>query len=659
MQESMVIVVGTIVGIIAGAVLVHFLSRRRLDERIELEVTRARAEEQARASTVEKDLAAARAQVEQLRLAADAQHKAQAELAERLAKESAVVHALRADVEERAMRLAAVSQELASSKSVVEQLRLAADAQHKAQAELAERLTQESAVVHALRTDVEERAMRLAAVSQELASSKSVAEQLALNLADRDSRLADSEATIRRLRGEIEQHLQADAQSQRLLSGAQAELAQRVTQASDTTRQLAALQSEIGELRQALEATRNGAARITADLATLTKQRDVEQAAAEEKLQLLNDARERMSGEFKLLAGAIMEENAKRFAEQSQTQIGTVIDPLRERLVELQKKVEEVYVADAVDRSALREQVGQLVALNQTLSAEAHNLTNALRGSNKTQGNWGELILQRILEDAGLREGDEFLLQDSQSTEEGRRQQPDVVVQLPEGRKIIIDAKVSLLAFERATTAAADEERTAAVREHVTSVRSHVKGLSERRYEQLYDSTLDFVVMFVPIEPAFMMAVTGDERLCADAWDRNVLLVSPSTLLFVLRTVAYLWRQEAQSKNAKDIADRGAALYDKLVGFVKDLEEVGSRIASAQQSYDEALKKLSTGRGSVIRQAEMLKDLGVKSSKQLPKGLVDEALSGEGANGEIPVEVVTMPGVAATSDPAMLSAGSN
>lgn len=466
--------------------------------------------------------------------------------------------------------------------------------EQRIQADLADRLARETATVGDLRHELDVRAAKLAAAGEELAATRSTLEQLRLVVAATEARVVDADALAGRLSAARETLMETNAQ-------------------------------------------------LTTQVATLTEQRALEAAAAAEKLQLLNEARERLANEFKLVASEIMEVNAKRFAEQSQTQIGTVLNPLRERLVELHKKVDEVYVADVKDRTALREQVQSLVSLNQTLSDDARNLTNALRGSNKAQGNWGELILQRILEDAGLREGVEFILQDAQSNEDGRRQQPDVVIQLPEGRKIVVDAKVSMLAFERASSATSDDERGVALREHVLSVRNHVKGLSERRYERLYDTTLDFVVMFVPIEPAFMMAVTADERLCADAWDRNILLVSPSTLLFVLRTVAYLWRQEAQSKNAKDIAERGAALYDKLASFVKDLEEVGTRIDHAQQSFVEARKKLSTGRGSVIRQAEMLKSLGVKSGKHMPKALVDEAMSAVADDDDEPTESALLP----------------
>ncbi len=360
-------------------------------------------------------------------------------------------------------------------------------------------------------------------------------------------------------------------------------------------------------------------------LATCEQQLVSERAATADKLAAFDTARDALAAQFKLVATEIMEGNAKRFAEHSQQRIGELLNPLRTKLTDFQQKVEEVYVSEGKDRAALKEQVQQLVSLNQSLSEDAKNLTSALRGSNKHQGNWGELILQRILEQAGLREGAEFVLQDSQQNEEGKRQQPDVVIQLPEGRRIIVDAKVSLIAFERAASAQTDEDRSGAVREHLQSVRTHIRGLAEKKYDQLYGTSLDFVVMFVPIEPAFMLAVTHDERLCADAWDRNVLLVSPSTLLFVLRTVAYLWRQEAQSRNAKEIAKRGADMYDRLVGFVSDLNTIGARLDSAQQAYTDARKKLSSGKGNVIRQAELLRELGVKPGKKLPSDLLDTA----------------------------------
>jgi DNA recombination protein RmuC len=284
-------------------------------------------------------------------------------------------------------------------------------------------------------------------------------------------------------------------------------------------------------------------------------------------------------------------------------------------------------VQEGKDRSALAEHVKQLMSLNNQLSKDAHNLTSALKGQAKAQGNWGELILERVLEASGLRKGHEYDVQESHTRADGTRAQPDVVVHLPEERHLIVDAKVSLTAYEEHANAESESQREAALKRHLESVRAHIKELSEKNYQQLYGlKSLDFVLMFIPVEPAFMLAISHDSELWQDAWKKNVLLVSPSTLLFVVRTVAHLWRQEQQNRNAQDIASRGAELYDKLVGFVGDLENLGDKLDQAKRSYDGALNKFAKGRGNVIRQAEMLKELGVKPAKQLPQKLVELSL---------------------------------
>ena len=365
---------------------------------------------------------------------------------------------------------------------------------------------------------------------------------------------------------------------------------------------------------------------LVAQIAELTTRLDAERSQADEKLALLQAAREELSNQFKSLASEILEEKAKRFTEQNQTNIGQLLDPLRIRLQEFQGKVEEVYVQEGKDRTALAEQVRQLMELNQSLSQDAKNLTRALKGSSKAQGNWGELILERVLEASGLRKGEEYDVQESHTREDGTRAQPDVVVHLPEERHLVVDAKVSLTAYEDFSSAEEESDREVAAKRHLESVRNHIKGLSDKNYQALYGlKSLDFVLMFIPIEPAFMLAVTHDRELFMDAWKKNVLLVSPSTLLFVVRTVAHLWRQEAQSRNAQEIARRGAELYDKLVGFVEDLESLGSRLKQAQKEYDSAHNKLTGGRGNVIRQAEMLRQLGVKPTKALPAAIVEIA----------------------------------
>ncbi len=365
---------------------------------------------------------------------------------------------------------------------------------------------------------------------------------------------------------------------------------------------------------------------LNAQVATLTMQLTQERNQSNEKLALLQSAREELTHQFKNLANDILEEKSKRFSEQNQQSLGQLLDPLKTKLQEFQGKVEQVYVQEGKDRSALAEQVRQLMELNKTVSQEANNLTKALKGSNKTQGNWGELVLERVLESSGLRKGEEYDVQESHTLEDGRRLQPDVVVHLPDDRHLVIDAKATLIAYEDYANAEDDKHRDAALKRHLDAVRSHIKGLSDKNYQDLYGlKSLDFVLMFVPIEPAFMLAVTHDRELYMDAWNKNVLLVSPSTLLFVVRTVANLWRQEAQTRNAQDIAKRGAELYDKLAGFVEDMESLGTRLNQAQKDYDGAINKLSTGRGNVIRQAEMLKKLGVKPSKSLPAPMVEIA----------------------------------
>ena len=371
------------------------------------------------------------------------------------------------------------------------------------------------------------------------------------------------------------------------------------------------------------------AKQLNAQIATLSTQLQQERQQSIEKLALLQSARDELSSQFKNLANEILEEKSKRFSEQNQQSLGQLLEPLKSRLQEFQGKVEQVYVQEGKDRSALAEQVRQLMELNKTVSQEANNLTKALKGSNKTQGNWGELILERVLETAGLRKGEEFDVQESHTTGDGKRLQPDVVLHLPEDRHLVIDAKATLVAYEDYASAEDDKHRDAALKRHLDAVRAHIKGLSDKNYQDLYGlKSLDFVLMFVPIEPAFMLAVTHDRDLFMDAWNKNVLLVSPSTLLFVVRTVASLWRQEAQNRNAQDIAKRGAELYDKLAGFVEDMESLGNRLSQAQKDYDGAINKLSTGRGNLIRQAEMLKKLGVKPNKALPTPMVEQANEG-------------------------------
>ena len=364
---------------------------------------------------------------------------------------------------------------------------------------------------------------------------------------------------------------------------------------------------------------------LSTEIAKLTTTLELERSQTKEKFEFRENTEKQLSNQFKILADEILEEKSRKFTAQNKTNLDQILEPLKIKISEFQGKVQEVYIQEGKDRSALSEQVKQLMALNNQLSADAHNLTQALKGQSKAQGNWGELILERVLEASGLRKGHEYNVQVSHVREDGTRVQPDVVIHLPENRHLIVDAKVSLTAYEIHANADNDPERNAAIKKHLESVRSHIKELSEKNYHQLYGlQSFDFVLMFIPVEPAFMLAISHDNNLWLESWNKNILLVSPSTLLFVVRTVAHLWKQEQQNRNAQEIASRGAELYNKLAGFVDDLNMLGKRLQQAQISYDDAYSKFSKGKGNVIRQAEMLKQLGVKPTKPLSQNLTDD-----------------------------------
>jgi DNA recombination protein RmuC len=379
------------------------------------------------------------------------------------------------------------------------------------------------------------------------------------------------------------------------------------------------LVDQLADTRTCLDQARAEGATQKATIARLE-----ERHAATERM--LEQMRTDLPDTFKSLASQVLEEKSSRFAEQNQAGLGQVLEPLRARLEDFQNRIEATRLEQARGGAQLGAQIDKLFESNTRFTEQANNLASALRGSSKAQGAWGELVLERILEAAGLRRGHEYDAQESYSGENGRRAQPDVVIHLPGDRHLIIDSKVSLVHYEAHCTAESDVARGLAADSHSNSVRGHIRGLAERNYQTLYGlNSLDFVIMFLPIEPAFMLAISRDDKLWEQAWHRNVLLVSPSTLLFVLRTVASLWQQEKQKQNVEEIARKGADLYNKLASFVADFSEVGSRLESAQRSYLDAMSKLHTGKGNVIRQAEMLKALGVKPTKQLPQGLVELA----------------------------------
>ena len=387
--------------------------------------------------------------------------------------------------------------------------------------------------------------------------------------------------------------------------------------------QMSALRAEYAELANQRERLSQQRQDLSIELAETKATLKLEIAKTAEKLELLKTAKIELSNQFNSLANAILDEKAKKFTEQNQSNLNTLLSPLKTQLSDFKAKVEQVYIDETKDRSALAKQVENLLALNNQLSTDAHNLTSALKGQAKTQGNWGELILEKVLEASGLRKEHEYIVQSSLTRDDGSRAQPDVVIHLPENRHLIIDAKVSLTAYTEYMSAETEAERERALKGHLNSVRAHICELASKNYQQLYSlQSLDCVVMFMPIEPAYILAIAQDSKLWGEAWGKNVLLVSPSTLLFVVRTVAHLWRQEQQSKNAQEIAKRGAELYDKFTGFVDDIMTVGKGLNQAQRAYEGAYNKLKEGKGNLIRQAEMLKKLGVSPTKQLPQQLI-------------------------------------
>lgn len=342
----------------------------------------------------------------------------------------------------------------------------------------------------------------------------------------------------------------------------------------------------------------------------------------------LKDAREQLNKDFQVLANEILEEKTARFTTTNQKNIEAILKPLHERLAEFKTKVEETYDKESKQRFTLEERIKDLVALNSQISEDANNLTKALKGDNKIQGNWGEMILESILEKSGLKKGIEYETQETLRDENGspirndqnQRMQPDVIINYPGGRRVIVDSKVSLNAYVRYVEANTDGQKDKAGKEHLISIKQHIDELSGKAYQD-YIESVDFAMMFIPNEPAYILAMKLDANLWDYAYNKRILIINPTNLIASLRVVADLWKREAQSKHAQEIADRGAMLYDKFAGFVETLQDIGTNIERTQKSYDRAYSQLSEGKGNLLRQAEMLKELGINPKKNSPKGI--------------------------------------
>lgn len=359
-----------------------------------------------------------------------------------------------------------------------------------------------------------------------------------------------------------------------------------------------------------------------------------ERRQSQEKLDLLGEARDQLAQQFKSLAREIFDERGKRLTEQNDQQLSQILSPFRQQLDGFRQKVDEIYINDVRERASLKQELENLRRLNQQINQEAVQLSRALKGDHKVQGNWGELVLERVLEQSGLRKGDEYVTQSGLRDHDNRLYKPDVIVRLPEDKDVVIDSKVSLLAYERYCNCEDDVSQANYLKQHIQAVRQHIASLSEKDYSQLQGlRSLDFVLMFMPIESAFVAAFQGDESLFNYAFERKIVVVTPTTLLATLRTIENIWRFERQNQNAQAIAERAGAVYDKLRGFVEDMEKLGVQLASVDQSYTAAMNKLCQGRGNLISQASRFVDLGVKVRKPLSKSVMERAELDDGVDG--------------------------
>ena len=399
-----------------------------------------------------------------------------------------------------------------------------------------------------------------------------------------------------------------------------------------TSTQLSALQSQHDEIKHIADRQNAEIEQFRQQLANMRSDNEVLKQKNESIRKEIDELGAKYTAEFKVLANEILEDKSKRFTEENQKNIRLILDPLNQDLKEFRKKVEETYEKENRQRFSLEEKIKDLVQLNQRISDEANNLTKALKGQRKTQGDWGEMILENILQQSGLTEGREYVKQEylrddagnTLTNEEGNKMQPDFIITYPDKRQVVIDSKVSLNAYERFSSAEDDAAQNFALQEHVDALYRHIDSLSKKNYQD-YVNTLDFVMMFIPIEPAYLAAIQKDRDLWNYAYKKRILLISPTNLIAAVKLVAELWKKEDQNKNALKIAERGGALYDKFVGFVENLEAIGDHLQRSQRSYEDAMKQLRDGSGNLIGQVEKMRKLGISAKKNLPANLLEEA----------------------------------
>lgn len=483
-------------------------------------------------------------------------------------------------------------------------------------------------------------ARRLSELQDELTAERSTANELHGQIRELDSRRAALETQVRHLAvqaDELDRLKTESAALQKELADARVQNERLATQAEESSALKNSYAAELGRLKTDCAALQKELADARVQNRHLATRIEQEQQAQQEKLALLDEARDALGSRFQNLANQILEEKSRRFSEQNREQLGILLNPLSEKLGGFSQLVQNTYEKEAKERLTLENELKRLQQLNSRLHEDAAALTRALTGSrNKTQGNWGEMILESVLEHSGLAKGREYTVQAAavQTQEDGstRRLQPDVLVNLPDGKQIIIDSKVSLTAYVRYTQSQSEDEARTHLAEHVQSVRRHVAELSAKQYSDIDGlTTLDFVFMFIPVEPAYLLALQQDGSLFQECFDKRIMLAGPSTLLATLRTVANIWRNEQQNRNALAIAEEGGRLYDKFAGFVETLQSVGKNIEQAQTAYHKALGQLKDGRGNLITRAQKLHKLGVKAGKQIDRNLLEEAGENETA----------------------------
>ncbi|AEF54226.1 DNA recombination protein RmuC [Marinomonas posidonica] len=389
----------------------------------------------------------------------------------------------------------------------------------------------------------------------------------------------------------------------------------------------AKIQQQNEELQRLLGQSKDQQHYLEKESITLEQQFAAAQQVWQEKEAFYREQKKQNEVEFKQLAQDIMNQQGVKLAKENERQLGSLLTPLGTQIQKFQERVEKSYEAEARERFSLAKEIKNLQQLNQKISDDAVSLTHALKGQNKLQGGWGEVILERILERSGLEKGREYQLQASYQTEDGRRLQPDVVIHLPDNKQIVVDSKMVLVSYLAYMEAETEEDRQRALKQHLDAVRRHMKELSAKSYQDLPGvSSLDFVLLFIPIEAAFGLALQADNGLFSEAFEHNIIIVGPSNLLATLRTVQNIWRNEKQSQNAIEIARQAGAMYDKFSGFVQDMDDIGNKLDAVNRSHDAALKKLSTGRGNLLARAEKLKVMGAKTTKALPEAHLNQAL---------------------------------